>query len=408
MSKKKKVVIGLLAVAGLAGSWVLISGALFSPEEAPQFRTETVRRETVSVSISSAGYIGPKRLVEVKSKASGEILKIHVRDGDKVNKGDLLVELDKTEERTRVRQAEADVMATQARLAQAQVKLEEARRNYSHMALLLEEKLITGEEALKAKSQLSLAETDVKISRASLVTSEEQLKNARVRFADTEIRAPITGTVLEKFVEEGQIIASGISSTTGGTALMTIGDMSSIISTAEIDEVDIGRLKVGQTALVNVDAYPNRAFKGELVHIAPKGIDQSNVTVFNIEINITDPDKQLLKAGMTNTATILVEERQNVLTLPSYAVQFRQGRHMVLVAKHGAKEPEPKPVKVGLNDYERIEVVSGLAEGDTVLVPVAGGFSGPREGREGMRGGAAANGTSPDRNTMRAMRRLGR
>lgn len=387
--------------------------------------TAVVRRGTLSVSVSAAGTIVPKRQIEVKSKANGTILKMHVRDGDWVKKGQLLVELDKTDEETKVRQAESDLGAAQARVAQALIKAENAQRAYEQSRSLREDGYVSQEDLLKAASDFKLAEADLYIAKASLNNAQENVRDAKLRYADTEIRSPITGLVLEKLVEEGQLIASGISATTGGTPLLTIGDMSTVVSSAQIDEVDIGKVSVGQPVTVQVDAYGERKFSGTLSHISPKGEDQSNVTVFNIEIDIHDPHKDLLKPGMTNTAEIVVVQEDNVLLVPASAIRRKadqEGRRMRRIAtpsteeKHqGTKETShPKtpdvwvfvkkgdglvrqPVKVGVTDYEHTQILEGLNEGDLVLLPQQQEEKG--SGRE----------RNPDqgRNTMRAMRGMG-
>lgn len=361
-------------------------------------QTAPVTRGNMQVFVSAAGTITPYREVEVKSKANGTILTMHVRDGNWVSRGQLLVSLDKTDEATRVRQAEADVSAAKARITQAQVRLEEARRRQSQTRALLSDGYATKDDWFKVGNELKTAEAELTIAKSSLINTEETYKNAQLRYADTEIRAPISGLVLERFVEEGQLIASGISATTGGTPLLTIGDMSKIVARAEIDEVDIAKLKLLQAATVQVDAYGSRTFVGKLSHIAPLGIDKSNVTVFGVEIEIHDRDK-LLKPGMTATAKIMVLDEQDVLMVPAVAVhresrtsvdrQSREKlRHYVWVAK------DKRPVRIGVSDYQHVQILEGVSEGEFVVMPT---YTESKRGGENRRGDQ----------TMRAMRSLG-
>lgn len=411
------IVLVLLTLVG-GGYWFFKPKKIAKPVET---QTYTIRRGNILISVSAAGTIGPKREVEVKSKASGAILKMYVRDGDWVTKGQLLVALDKTDEATKVRQAELDLVSAQAKLSQSTVRRDEANRRYEQTLALRKESYISQDELLKTASELKLAESDLSIAKASLLNTNELLNNAKLRYADTEIRSPITGLVLAKLVEEGQLISSGISATSGGTPLMTIGDMSVIMSRAEIDEVDIGKVQVGQPATVQVDAYGERQFEGTLTHISPKGTDKSNVTVFGIEIGIQDRKKNMLKAGMTNTAKIIVIKQENILIAPTVAIHRYHPESDQNVPQKKEKNSSDKPdtlrqkpqyyvwlktgdtrtkktVVTGATDYENTEIISGLKAGDVIESP------NPSTGKA-SRGGNGSQGQ--DRNAMRAMRSLG-
>lgn len=361
----KKIVIGVVILVLLCVSAFLFLKQQSGADQANMvYHPVQVERGTIQLTISSAGTIVPKTEIEVKSKASGKILRIYVRDGDRVKKGQLLLELDKTEEETKVKQAQATVLSAEAKVIQAKERFTDALRNEAQSQALLDDKLISLETYLKAKSDANSVSGDVKIAAASLMNAQEGLKNAQVSYADTEILAPIDGMVLERLVEEGQIISSGISASSGGTKLFSIGDMSQLLSKSDVDEVDIGKLKIGQPAQIEVDAYEGRVFRGKLSHISPKGVNQSNVTVFAIEIDITDPHKMLLKAGLTNTAKIIVEEKKDVLLLPTYAVTTIRNQSQVYIKEKN--QYVAKKIKTGLNNYEQVEIVSGLSEGDMV------------------------------------------
>lgn len=409
---KKYWIIGLIILAIGGGSYMLLSPKKTAPPVETQ--TTTVRRGDIALSVSAAGTIVPKREVEVKSKASGTILKLHVRDGDWVKKGQLLVELDKTDEATKVRQAELERISAQARVTQATVRRDDAQRHHEQSKTLYKDAYISQDTLLKAASELNLAESELSISKATLLNTEEVLKNAKLRYADTEIRAPITGLVLSKWVEEGQLISSGISATTGGTPLMTIGDMSVVLSRAQIDEVDIGKVAVGQPATVQVDAYGEREFQGTLLHISPKGIDENNVTVFGIEIEIHDRKKDLLKAGMTNTAKIIIVKEENVLIVPAIAVHRDRStpteknrkdkpitnlktdrKPAYYVWRKQGETRTKQPVTIGVTDYENTQIIAGLKAGDTIEIPSL------------SRRDTDRRNPGQNRNNMRAMRSLG-
>jgi len=361
-----------------------------------RYKPIKVTRGDIGLSISSAGTIVPETSIEIKSKASGKILNILVRDGDFVKKGQLLLVLDKTDEETRVKQAQSDVLSAEAKLIQAKEKLAEAMRNTVQTKSLLDDKLASKEDYLKALSQQNINIGDVKMASANLINVQEKLKSEQLNYADTEIVAPISGLILTRLVQEGQIISSGISASSGGTSLFTIGNMSKIISKSEVDEVDIGKLELGMPVELEVDAYPGKIFKGKLSHISPQGRVNSNVTVFDVEVDIQDRNKSLLKAGMTNTAKIIVQSKKNVLTIPSYVISGR-GRHQTVWIKKG-KTYIQTSIRTGLNNYEQVEILNGLSEGDTVYmeIPDAPKTKKPQFGQ--------SNNRDQSRATMRAMR----
>lgn len=367
MRKSLIIVTGVVFVIATGVGWVFNQARSKPGFDPKNFQAVTVERKDIRLSISAAGTIAPQREIEVKSEASGEVLKVYVEAGDSVKKGQLLMALDKTDETTKVNKAEASLMSARAGLIKSQETLSEAERQYRQQQELFISKMVSNEDLLTARSAYRIAEANVTIASASVLTAEEDLNDARESYADTEIRSPVDGLVLEQLVEEGQIISSGISSTTGGTLIMTIGDMGALISEAEVDEVDIGNVKVGQRTIVEVDAYEGEEFEGVLTHISPKGEIQSNVTVFSVEIEITAPQKAKLLAGMTNTAEIIYEDRQNVLSLPVKAVRSREGRSGVLIKDND--HFVPRRVTTGISDYKTIEIVNGLSEGQIVYYP---------------------------------------
>lgn len=396
--KRIGMILGGAAILGI-GIWYFGFNLPSEKSQKMKYRPVKVEYGKIQLSVTSAGTIYPKTQVEVKSKASGKILKLFIEEGSLIRTGQLLVALDKTEEETKVRQCEADVMSAQAQVLQSKEKLQEAARTETQTKSLLDAKLTSLETFLKAQTAKNIAVSTLQISQASLISAQERLKNEKISYADTEIRAPINGIVLQKLVEEGQIIASGISASTGGTQLLTVGDMSHIIVKAEVDEVDIGKIKIGQEVRLEVDAFPNQIFQGKLTRILPQGVNKSNVTVFNIEIDVTDPQKSLLKAGMTATAKIMIDERTHILTLPTYAIQTRRGKPVVLI--RDGKQYTQKTIKTGITDFDRIEILSGLSEGDEVYF-VLPDFSGSTKKDRGN------NSSTNSAGTMRTMRAFGR
>ncbi len=326
----------------------------------------TVMVQDVNAGVSASGTIAAFKNVEVKSKASGQVLQLLVRDGEYVKKGQLLMILDPTEEQSKLNQCQANVKVAEGKLLQAEETYKEAKRNYQQQKALAQEKIVPQETYLSALSKLNIAKATVTICEADLITTKEQLKTEQIKFNDTKIIAPMDGIVLQKLIEEGQIISSGISSNTGGTSLFIIGNVNRLLVDADVDEVDISKLQVGQKVLITVDAYPGKNFHGKLTHITPQAQNVSEVTIFDIEVEIIDSDKHLLKPGMTASVEIIYNHKTNTLVIPITALITKRNKTFVYVKKFN--QFELKKIETGIESEDFIEVTKGLKDGQTIYV----------------------------------------
>jgi HlyD family secretion protein len=278
--------------------------------------TEAVSRQDISVTVEATGTVEPINLVEVKSKASGQITRMPVEIGSRVKPGDLLVQVDPRDVQNAFDQAQAALVAAQAK---AQVAREQRRRSDE----LLAGQVITASEHEAA----TLEEAN---AQSSLIAARTNLDLARQRLEDATVRAPIAGTVLSKPVAVGQVISSATSSVSGGTTLLTMADLRRIRMRALVVETDIGNVHEGQSADVIVDAYPQRTFRGVVEKIEPQAVVQQSVTMFPVLISISN-DQNLLLPGMNGEVTMLVQERRGVLAVPVDAV--RSVREMATLAE---------------------------------------------------------------------------
>jgi HlyD family secretion protein len=267
--------------------------------------TVAVEARDLVIRVDASGEIEPLRLVEVKSNAGGEILRLHVDTGDEVDRGALLAEINPRDVRNSFAQAQADVEVARASVATREAALRRARE-------LREANIMTVQE-------YESAQLDATSARAQLVKAQTNLDLATERMGDITLRAPIHGTVVQKQVEEGQIISSATSNVGGGTTLLIMADLSSMQVRTLVDQTDIGKLKVGQVARVSVDAYPNRAFTGEVTKIEPQARVEQNVTMFPVLVRLENPDRLLLP-GMKADVEISVDERRGVAAVPNGAV----------------------------------------------------------------------------------------
>lgn len=355
---------------------------------APAYETAAVERGPIVVIVEAAGVIEPISTVEVKSKASGEILELGAEIGDTVERGRLLVRIDPRTPQNRVAQAEAELNAARARRATADAQLGRGDR-------LLSESWInrTDYEALA----LEVANT-----RAQAVAAEVALENARIALADTEVRAPSAGTILTRKVERGQVISSPTQDLGGGTLLLTMADLGKVRARVRVDETDIGKLAAGVPASITVAAYPGRRFTGAIEKIEPQAVVEQNVTLFSVLISIQN-EEGLLRPGMNVEARFDVARREAVLMLPVMALRTARdieasagilgidadelrralaaraqpaaGQPSALglggglwVVAVGEGAPAPTPVQTGVTDLDRVEIIGGLTEGDRVLL----------------------------------------
>jgi len=554
---RKWIVIGIVVVALGVGAF-LGRGRIFSRPEskASEIQTAIVKRGDITVTVEATGTIEPLTIIEVKSKASGKIIKMPVEEGDTLKEGDLIAEIEKTYVQADVDKAQADLTAAKARLAQAETNLElqkqqyeiqlkqaeekvksaqarvdqlrveieqeresnaraieEAKANlesaklqlklaqepraeevkraeanvaqakanldlaraeYERTKALYDRKFVPKSELDSAKSkldttqaqynsaleqlnmvknpsredeiklaqlkvkkaelaltsaqeraktsiaslqksleqaiaqledakanlesvkanqaQIKLREKDVEEAQASVVRTEVALKSAQDKLADTLVTAPISGTILKKYVEEGQVISSSLQAIAGGgTPLVTMADLGRVYVKVDVDETQIGYVRPGQPVSIVVDAYPDKTFEGVVLKIAPQGETVQNVTTFKVTTEIKNPSG-ILKPGMNATVEITVADKKGVLLVPNEAIKEIRGRKFVIPVVNG-RPVRPRMIETGVTDYEYTEVISGLSEGDVVMI---GGFPKLSEGEQvppWMRGSRGLMGT---------------
>jgi len=286
-----------------------------STDPALVIETVAVERRTIALSVQANGTVEPVDVVEVKSKASGTIVRMPVDIGSNVKTGDLLVQIDPRDVQNQYTQAAADVSSATAQRATAL-----AQRNRS--AELYKEKIITAQEMDQAT--LDFANAD-----ANLIKARTNLSIARVRLEDATVRAPSNGTIIEKPVSEGMVISSATSSASGGTTILKMADLTKVRMRAFVNETDIGSVQPGQSATVTVDAFPNRRFVGLVEQVEPEAVAQSSVTMFPVLVSLNNFDNAL-KPGMNGQVTMDIAHHDNVLAVPSDAI--RNARDASLVA----------------------------------------------------------------------------
>jgi HlyD family secretion protein len=296
----KKRTISVLVVAFAA------AGCKSKAPTGPVVQTAQVMRQDIVVDVEATGVVTPINPVQVKSKASGTVLKIFVELGSLVKPGALLVKID-----PRIPQNTYDQAAAAVKAAQANVAV--TRTQYARDSALFKNGVLTSTDMEAGELAFANAESQ-------LVSARTNLDNASIALEDVTIRAPSAGTVIERDVSEGQVIASATGNVSGGTTLLTMANLSQIMDSTLVAESDIGNVKVGQSATIKVDAYPNRVFRGTVQKISPQATVQQSVTMFPVFIKIDNQDGALMP-GMNSDVSVLVEQRDNALAVPNDAVR---------------------------------------------------------------------------------------
>jgi HlyD family secretion protein len=292
-------------------------------EAAPMYQAVAVVRRDIVVSASAAGQIEPVTTVEVKSKASGEIRQVNVETGDAVTAGQLLVKVDPRVPSNALRQAEVDLDVAKAQLTNAESQLRRSEELHKTQSIT---------ETEWEQAALSAAN-----ARAQLVRAERSFEDAKIAFEDTDVRAPLSGIIIEKAVEVGTVISSATSNVSGGAVLLRMANLDTVQVRSLVDETDIGKIQPGMPVTITVDAYPNRPFSGVVLKIEPQATVQQNVTMFPVLARIQN-DGLLLKPGMNAEVEVHVGNQQNVIAIPNAAL--RTDRDVASAAMVLGLEPE--------------------------------------------------------------------
>jgi HlyD family secretion protein len=386
---------GIVAAVLLVGGYGLstLDGAATNIDPS---KLATVERGTMLRSVVATGKVEPITKVEIKSKANGIIERLHVDVDQLVQPGQVLAELDKENLNARVREARASFQAAQAahEAALAQLRkneveaeapeLEFARRSYQRAQQLFDQKLVAQnqlddansamEQAANhqaaARSQLLISRAKVAEAAANVAQAKANVERAEEELANATIKAPIRATVLTRDVEIGSPVSSILNLGASATLVMTLGDIQKVFVRGKVDEADIGRVRLGQSARITTESFRDRVFQGRVTQISPIGVEKDNVTTFEVEVSIDNPGHEL-KANMTANAEIVLEQYPDSILIPEAAVTYDARRNaFVDVADPGAKNGRKKvAIKVGVGNGTKTQVVSGLKVGDKVVLP---------------------------------------
>jgi HlyD family secretion protein len=394
--KRRKLIIWGSIVAVIV---LLIAGGVFAATRGgtkiDPSKLAKVEKGDLAKSVVATGKVTPITKVEVKSKASGIVKKLLVDYGDRVKKGQLLAQLDKIEIEAQVEQSKAALEAAEANLKSSQADSERAKvdaegpdvpllkRAYDRAISMAKDGVVSTsalEDAQKnyemalnkqnvSKAQVTVLKAKIAQSQAQVAQDEANLKQLDEQLSYTDIISPIDGIVLSRDVQMGDAVSSILVLGSSATLVMTLGDTSEVYVKGKVDESDIGKVYLGQRARIKVESFKDKTFDGKVTKISPMGVEKDNVTTFEVRVSIQNPGGEL-KAEMTANAEIILEEHKNVLQIPEGAILYdKDKKASVEIPNPKGKDGKDKvAVNIGISNGAKTEVLSGLKEGDQVVL----------------------------------------
>src|SRR2546421_3434490 len=407
MSKRSKVLVGAGAAVLIVGIVAISAGA--RRDRGQEVRFETVGRRDLVAAVTASGKIQPKKKVDISADITGRITRIAVREGDFVEKGQFLLQIDPTIYQANLQRASAAMSSAEAGAVQARATRDQSQRALARTKELREQNpnLISQEQLEQAQTAFEIAEANHTAATHLVEQARAGLQEARDQLAKTHLVAPMTGRVTRLAVEEGEVAVPGTFSRETGL-LLTISDLSVIQTKVQVDETDVVRLHMGDSVEVTIDAFPDTTFVGRVTKISNSAIltaasavaGQSDRAVdYQVEITLANPPSDV-RPDLSATARIVTDTRKQALSIPIIALTVREhkpvsteNRPVDTAAARKKKETEGvfvvdkgtatfRPVKVGIAGDEYFEVLDGLKEGETI---VAGPYQAIRDLKDGAR-----------------------
>jgi HlyD family secretion protein len=393
--RRRRIIIGSVIGLILIGGGYGVYAALRPNHEIDPSKLAAVERGDLARVVVATGKIEPLSKVEVKSKASGIVKKLYVDYGDRVKQGQVLADLDKIQLEASVRASQANYQAAQAARDSANAQLErnkvdaegpdvpflklnmeraqqmykdgvmskslveDSEKNYQ---LALNKQVSAQRNLLVSKAEIAKAEAQVAQAKAALENAEEDLRNST-------IISPIDGLVLSRDVNVGDAVSSILVLGSQATLIMTLGDISEVYVQGKVDEADIGKVYLNQPARIVVESFKDKKFTGKVTRISPYGKEKDNVTTFEVRVSISNPGGEL-KANMSANAEVILEEKKNVLMVPEAAMVYDKDRNasVELPDPHAENGRKKIPVKLGISNGVKTEIISGLTEKQQVVL----------------------------------------
>ncbi|MCX5755929.1 MAG: efflux RND transporter periplasmic adaptor subunit [Gemmatimonadetes bacterium] len=406
----KNVKLGIFAVVVVGAGVVGVLAAKKNSNKATEVRMETVEKRDLVASVTASGQVRAQTKVDVAADITGRITRLAVKEGDNVTKGQLLLQIDPQEFEAALQRSEAQLANTKASAAQSAANLQQAENSFRRSQDIRKSNpnLVSGEQLEQLQTAVDVNKALVDASRHNVEQAEAGVKDARVRLAKTTLYAEMAGRITRLVVEQGETAIQGTMNRDAAT-LLTISDMSTLETKVKVDETDVSRIKIGDSTVVQLDAFPDTTFNGRVVKISNSSVRGASASTsdqaidYEVTIRLINPPKDT-KPDFSATAKIITDSRTSVLSIPIIALTVRENEELkngdtatvpgkaAPQKQVGRKDVEGvfvvgadnkvtfKPVKVGIAGEKYFEVLSGLTGTEKI---VGGTYQAIRELKDG-------------------------
>lgn len=421
MSKRNKVLLGV-GGAALLIALVMVSASA-KGDRGAEVRFESVGRRDLVAAVTASGKIQPKKKVDVSADITGRVTRIAVREGDYVQRGQFLLQIDPTIYEANLQRAQAAMSSAEAGAVQARANRDQAQRALARTKELREQNpnLVSAEQMEQAQTAFDIAESNMTASQHMVEQTRAAMREARDQLNKTRLTAPMAGRVTRLAVEEGEVAVPGTFSRETGL-LLTISDLSVIQVKVQVDETDVVRLHLADSVEVTIDAFPDTTFVGRVTKVSDSAIltatsnlggQNDRAVDYEVEITLANPPREV-RPDLSATARIITDTRRQAIAIPIIALTVREHTPVSTderqatggasktatpaAARDSGRDGKKKeaegvfivhngvatfrPVKVGIAGEEHFEVIEGVHEGDTI---VAGPYQAIRDLKEGAR-----------------------
>lgn len=318
-------------------------------------KVHVVKKGNITVKLEETGEIQPIRDIEIKSKVSGRIIRFFVEEGHYVQNGDVIAEIEPDYNQIEM------ITRVKSNLELAEINLKNTERELNDKKKLYAQDFISSKELEAFEDALTKAQ----INYRSSLQQYELIKEIETEDNISRIVSTAAGSVIQKTVEEGEMVVSSTGSYTAGTVIVVLADLERLVVKSRINEVDIGKVRKNQLVDVQVDAFPYEKYKGQITKIAAMAVTYNNVKVFPIDIEILDVDEKL-KPGMTANITIIGEEKKDILVVPIRTIFSSDDNNDIVYRVQNDTIGAQVFVKTGINNFQEVEIIEGLTEGDSI------------------------------------------
>ena len=356
---KKVLKIAGLVLLALLVIWTFVFLWKKSRPKVKNYQIEQAQIATIEKKTVATGKVQPRNEILIKPQMSGIIAELYKEAGDKVKAGDVIAKIKVIPDMVTLSSAES-------RVTRANLIFEQSERNFKRDSKLFKEDVISREEFEKIQLQFRNDQEELKSAKDNLSLIRDGLTASTASSSNTLIRSTVNGTILDVPIKVGNSVIQS-NNFNDGTTIASVADMNDMLFVGKIDETEVGKVSVGMPMGITIGAMQDEKLTAELEYLSPKGIEEGGAILFEMKAAMNIPSNVFVRAGYSANAEIILDKRENVLTIPESSVEFSVDTAFVyLVTNEKPQEFERKLIKIGLSDGIKIEVTEGLKENDKI------------------------------------------